>query len=209
MEFSNLLRLIVSQKSGFSLAHLGISIGSPKQGISFVCTSDDALRRLGRVQILICDTVFTIRKYSSYHTLYSVDLQRLPADVPDLAIYDWFIARGARLILITPTQVLGELKSRARTVYFNSVACPGPLFEPNDEPLRELFFFEGERSCYVQHRLRRYNRVKPPSLRPPPRPAIKVSDTYMYIDAGDVSPVAVPTTASSSHDTSLTPPIRT
>ncbi|GMF66149.1 unnamed protein product [Phytophthora lilii] len=86
------------------------------QGISFVCTSDHALQRLGGVQLTICDTPATIRKYSSYDKLYYVDLQRLPADVSDPLIYDWFVARGARPILITPTQVLGELKSRARTV---------------------------------------------------------------------------------------------
>ncbi|GMF33269.1 unnamed protein product [Phytophthora lilii] len=127
------------------------------QGISFVCTSDHALQRVGGVQLTICDTPVTIRKYSSYDKLYNVDLQRLPADVSEPLIYDWFVARGARPILITPTQVLGELKSRARTVYFNSVKCPDALFEPTGEPLREIFFVDGEKPCFVQHRLRRGN----------------------------------------------------
>ncbi|KAI9910852.1 hypothetical protein PsorP6_010816 [Peronosclerospora sorghi] len=138
-----------------SRAHLRDFSRIPHQGISFVCTSDDALRRLGGVKLKFCDNDVTIRKHSSYDKLYYVDLLSLPADVPDMAIYDWFVARGSRSILITPTQVQGELKSRGRTVYFHSVACPEQLFEPNGEPLREITFVEGEKPCFVQHRLLR------------------------------------------------------
>ncbi|GMF65549.1 unnamed protein product [Phytophthora lilii] len=159
--------------------HLRDFMRIPYQGISFVCTSDHALQRLGGAQLTICDTPATIRKYSRYDKLYYVDLQRLPADVSDPLIYDWFVARGARPILITPTQVLGEFKSRARTVYFNSVKCSDALFEPTGEPLREIVFVDGEKPCFVQHRLRRYNRIKPPSLRSLPRRPSDVSDASM------------------------------
>ncbi|KAI9895663.1 hypothetical protein PsorP6_019550 [Peronosclerospora sorghi] len=168
-----------------SRAHLRDLSRIPHQGISFVCTSDDALRRLGGVKLKVCYNDVTIRKHSSYDKLYYVDLLRLPADVPDMAIYDWFVARGSRPILITPTQVQGELKSRGRTVYFHSVACPEQLFEPNGEPLREITFVEGEKPCFFQHRLRRYNKVRPPSLRPKPRSPSEISDTCMDSSADD------------------------
>ncbi|CAH0493169.1 unnamed protein product [Peronospora farinosa] len=192
-----------------SRAHLRDFNRILNQGISFFFTSDDALRRLDGVQLSICDTVVTIRKYSSYDKLYFVDLQRLPADVADLAIYDWFVARGAPPILITPTQAQGELKSRARTIYFNSVSCPVQLFEHNGEPLRKIFFFEEEKPCFVQRRLCRYNRVKPPSLRPPPRPTSEFSDTNMQSDEGDVSPGDLHATASPSQATLLSATVRT
>ncbi|KAI9916878.1 hypothetical protein PsorP6_017829 [Peronosclerospora sorghi] len=168
-----------------SRAHLRDFSRIPHQGISFVCTSDDALRRLGGVKLKVCDNDVTIRKHSSYDKLNYVDLLCLPADVPDMAVYDWFVARGSRPILITPTQVQGELKSRGRTVYFHSVACPDQLFEPNGEPLREITFVEGEKPCFVQHRLRRYNKVTPPSLRPKPLSPSEISDTCMDSAADD------------------------
>ncbi|KAI9909490.1 hypothetical protein PsorP6_014952 [Peronosclerospora sorghi] len=42
----------------------------PHQVISFVCTSDGALRRLGGVTLKVCDNDVTIRKHSSYDKLY-------------------------------------------------------------------------------------------------------------------------------------------
>ncbi|KAI9913064.1 hypothetical protein PsorP6_006601 [Peronosclerospora sorghi] len=162
-----------------SRSHLCDFTRIPNQGISFVCTSEDALRRLGGVQLQICDFTVTMRKYSGYDKLYYVDLQRLPAEVPDLAIYDWFVARGVTPILITPTYSHGELKSRARTVYFNSVDCPACLFEPTGDPLREIHFIEGEKPCFVRHRQWRYNQVQPPSLRSPPRRPSDISDDSM------------------------------
>ncbi|POM73523.1 Hypothetical protein PHPALM_9621 [Phytophthora palmivora] len=139
----------------------------PNQGISFLCTSDAALHSLGGIQLTICGKPATIRKHSKYDRLYFVDLTRLPSDVPDRTIYNWFLDRGARPVLITPTFVEGELKSRDRTVYFNSQRCPSGLFLEDDEPLREIYFDTEEKPCFVQHRIRKYNRVKPPSLRKP------------------------------------------
>jgi len=151
------------------LVHLRDFNRVPRRGISFVCTSDDALTRLGNLQLQVCDTPVTIRKYSKYDKLYFVDLNRLPKDVPDQAIYDWFMARDACPILITPTYVHGQVKSRGRTVYFNHVGCPPGLFEPEGEPLREIYFDPDEKPCFVQHRMRKYNSVTPPSLRPKQR----------------------------------------
>ncbi|KAF4135668.1 hypothetical protein GN958_ATG15140 [Phytophthora infestans] len=170
----------------------------PHQGIGFVCTSEEALRCLGGVTLKVCDTLVTIRKYSLFDKLYYVDLQRLPFNVSDRDIYNWFVSRGARPVLITATHDHGMLKSRARTVYFNSVACPQGLFEPNGEPLREVFFDPADKPCFVQHRMFKYNRVRPPSLRPSPRRPSDVSDASMRTDDASASPLADGTLVSSS-----------
>ena len=73
--------------------------------------------------------------------------------------------RSSRPVLITPTYVAGELKSRDRTVYFHAVQCPAGLFLENGEPIREIYFDPEDKPSFVQHRLRKLNRVKPPSLR--------------------------------------------
>ncbi|KAE8963729.1 hypothetical protein PR001_g29281, partial [Phytophthora rubi] len=201
--------------------HLRDFYVTPHRGISFVCTSDQALQRLGGVELVICGTPVTIRRYSNYDKLYYVDLQRLPADTSDRAIYDWFVDRSARPILITPSHGVGQLISRARTVYFNAVQCPATLFEPNGEPLREIFFADGEKPCFVQHKLHRFNRVKPPSLRQPPRKSSVVSDASMRNpddatqrtgsprDSSDVSPPLDSSGATSSLDSSGQPSGRT
>ncbi|ETI40434.1 hypothetical protein L914_13616 [Phytophthora nicotianae] len=160
----------------------------PHQGIGFVCTSDEAVRCLGGVTLRVCDTNVTIRKYSRFDKLYFVDLQRLPFNVPDKDIYDWFVARQARPVLITATHDYGMLKSKARTVYFNSVACPPGLFEPSGEPLREIFFVQDEKPCFVQHRFHKFNRTRPPSLRPSPRRPSDVSDASMRSEDDGSSP---------------------
>ncbi|KAI9917631.1 hypothetical protein PsorP6_012966 [Peronosclerospora sorghi] len=152
-------------------AHIRDFSRTPHEGISFVSTSDDALRRMGGVQLKFCDNIFTIRKNLSYDKLYFVDLLRLPADVPDMAINDCFVARGSRPIFITPTQ--------GHKCVLRSLACPEQLFEPNGDPLREITFVDGENPCFVQHRLRRYKKVTPPSLRPQPRRPSEISDTCM------------------------------
>ncbi|KAL7690041.1 hypothetical protein Plhal304r1_c013g0048681 [Plasmopara halstedii] len=99
--------------------------------ISSVCTSDDALKRPGNLRLTVCG--ISDLRYGS-------------------TIYDWFVQRGARPVLITPTHVHGQVKSRGRTVYFNSVGCPaGFLNRP--ENLREIHFDSEEKPCFVQHRL--------------------------------------------------------
>uniref|UniRef100_A0AAV1UWW9 Uncharacterized protein n=1 Tax=Peronospora matthiolae TaxID=2874970 RepID=A0AAV1UWW9_9STRA len=102
-------------------ASLRIFVRIPYQGISFLCTSNAALHSLVGMALQVCGSTVHIRKYSKYDKLYFVDLTRLPGDVPDRAIYNWFAHRGSRPVLITPTYVAGELKSRDRTVYFHAV----------------------------------------------------------------------------------------
>ncbi|KAG2506846.1 hypothetical protein JM18_009196 [Phytophthora kernoviae] len=185
--------------------HLRDFVRIPHQGIAFLCTSDTALHNLGGIQLKICDTPVTIRKYSLYDKLYFVDLLRLPNDVPDQRIYEWFVEREARPVLITPTYVHGLLQSRGRTIYFGEVGCPKGLFDSDGNPLREIYFVEDDKPCFVQHRLRKYNRAKPPSLRQPPRRVSTISaDASMEGDdasmgEGESAPV-LPTTLDSERD---------
>ncbi|KAL8002612.1 hypothetical protein Plhal703r1_c15g0074291 [Plasmopara halstedii] len=95
---------------------------------------------------------FTIQKNLKYDKWYFVDLTRLQKDVTDQAIYDWFVLKGSKLVLITPTRVYGRVKSRGRTVYFNSVGCPAGLFVSIGAPLREIHFDSEEKPCFVQYR---------------------------------------------------------
>ncbi|OWZ01788.1 hypothetical protein PHMEG_00026762 [Phytophthora megakarya] len=81
-------------------------------------------------------SIFTIRKHLKLD-LYYVELSRLLSDVPDREIYDWFLDRGVRPVLITPTFVSGVLKSRDRIVYFNDTAWPSKNFLDNDKARRE------------------------------------------------------------------------
>ncbi|KAG6612026.1 hypothetical protein IUM83_17419 [Phytophthora cinnamomi] len=69
-------------------SHLHDFYTTPR-GISFVCTSDQTLQRLGGVELTICGTKATIRRYSSYEKLDYVDLKRLPIDTADRTIYGW------------------------------------------------------------------------------------------------------------------------
>ncbi|KAG6964136.1 hypothetical protein JG687_00006166 [Phytophthora cactorum] len=148
----------------------------PHQGIEFVCTSEEARQYLGGVTLKVGNTLVTIRKYSRFDKLYFVVLQRLPFNGTDRDLYTWLVVRKARPILITATQDHGMLKSRARTVYFNSVNCPAALFEPCGGLLREIFFVPDGNPCFVQHRFHKHNRARPPSLRPALRPPSDVSD---------------------------------
>ncbi|KAL7693618.1 hypothetical protein Plhal304r1_c003g0010191 [Plasmopara halstedii] len=65
------------------LVHLRDFQAYARRGISFVCTSDDALTRLGNLQLTVCGISVTIRKYSKYDKLYFVDLTRLQKHVTD------------------------------------------------------------------------------------------------------------------------------
>ncbi|CAH0473129.1 unnamed protein product [Peronospora belbahrii] len=127
---------------------------------------------------------------------------RLPANVTDLAVYDWFVARGARPVLITPTQVFGELNLRSRTVYFHSVACPSSLFEPNSDPLREIHFLEGKSHVFSTSA----STVQPRSAAFPPapvRPSSPRSDATMGSDDGATTSDELPSTANSVPSVSL------
>lgn len=151
----------------------------PKHGISFVCTSQAVCHQIGGLTLTICGVKATIRKYSLYDKWYYVDLTRLPNGVDDTDIYRWFSEQGVRPVLIAPKHRASGLISRDRTVFFAQVGCPDALFVNDKEALREIFFDDSDKPCFVHHRNRALNRTKPPSLKKAPKPKrhIELSDT--------------------------------
>lgn len=136
----------------------------PHKGVGFVCTSEATCHQLGGVPLKVCGYDVTIKKYSLFDKWYFVDLVRLPMEVSDPEIYDYFTGLGARPVLVAPTYVARGLQSRARTVYFHEVSCPNGLFLDNADPLREIHFRTDEPPCFVNHRTAKFNRVTPPSV---------------------------------------------
>ncbi|KAI9914643.1 hypothetical protein PsorP6_007470 [Peronosclerospora sorghi] len=156
----------------------------PNQGISFLCTSDAALYSLGGLKLTICRTSVNIHGYSRYDKLYYVYLTCLPWD-------NWFVAKEELPVIIKSTYVAAGLNSRDRTVYFSSVNYPSGLILPCGEPLREIQFDPNEKPCFVQHRLRKSNRLKPTSLfRIPPTTTTATKVTSADSSMGD-APVQI------------------
>lgn len=155
----------------------------PKHGISFVCTSSNVCHKLGGVALKICGHSVTIRKYSLYDKWYYVDLSRIPSDIDDTTIYNWFCDKtGARPVLIAPKYQASGLVSRDRTVFFPHVGCPDGLFIDEKTPLREIFFSADQTvPCYVNHRIKALNKYKPPSLKKAPK-------TKRHIELSDLVP---------------------
>ncbi|KAI9913864.1 hypothetical protein PsorP6_005583 [Peronosclerospora sorghi] len=123
---------------------------------------DHMAAKLGGRMIRIFGADYIIKTSSIYDRMYFVDLKNVPSDLEDDAIFDYF-ARLGLAPLVTPTYQVGALASRDRTVWFDSLECPGQLLSPEGAALREIFF-EGFRSpVFVQHKRRALN-VTPPSI---------------------------------------------
>lgn len=133
-------------------------------GVSFVCTDREICTKLGNLKLKICNKEFSVQPYSKYSHWYYADLQRLPDDVLDTDIYDWFADQGTPPVYITPAQEINGLKSRSRRVYFNHKDPPASLMLDTKTPVREIQFSAGG-FCVVQHRVRAYNKEMPPFLK--------------------------------------------
>ncbi|POM78463.1 Hypothetical protein PHPALM_4004 [Phytophthora palmivora] len=92
-----------------------------------------------------------IKPYSAYERFYFVDLTRIPSNLDEDSIYDYFVDLGVHPI-IAPTHTAGSLMSRDRTVWFAQTDVPivFPGF-PNNP-------------VYIQHKKRALNKVVPPSI---------------------------------------------
>ncbi|GAB9465706.1 Pollike protein [Globisporangium polare] len=132
-------------------------------GISFTCVDREICTKLGNLLLTICGKEFTVQPYSKYSHWYYVDLQRLPDDVTDELIYDWFLAHGTPPVYITPAQVVNGLQSRSRRVYFNQKAPPASLMINPKTPIREIEF-SASGFAVVHHRNRAFNKEMPPFL---------------------------------------------
>ncbi|ETV90620.1 hypothetical protein H310_14623 [Aphanomyces invadans] len=134
-------------------------------GISFNCTDRDMVTRLGGLKLMICGRPFPIREYSEYSHLYWIDLTLASDTQPD-DIWTYFDARGEPPVMNKSTFGKNSIQSRHITVYFATRDPPKCLmFAPND-PVRELFVHGPESPpTFVHHRITRYNKTVPPSLR--------------------------------------------
>jgi hypothetical protein len=132
-------------------------------GIAFVCTNSDLCRDLGGLELSVCGQKFKIQPYSRFAHWYYVDLTRLPDEVSDGEIYDWFSSHGAPPVYIAPTHTVLGLQSRNRRVYFNTKKPPACLLVGTAlKPLREIQFPSG--FCVINHRIPAYNKEIPPFL---------------------------------------------
>ncbi|KAI9913200.1 hypothetical protein PsorP6_006241 [Peronosclerospora sorghi] len=180
-----------------SRTHLRDFCRIPHQGISFVCTSNDALSRLGGVQLKFCDTIVTIRKHSSYEALFR------GLFTPSSG---WARYGHIRLVCCTrKTTHLDYAYASSRTVYFHPVDCPEQVFEPNGEPLREITFVEGRNLVSSNIAF-----VTPRSLCPQPRRPSEISDACMDSAEDDIlsRPSSDPeaSLSTTSHPVQTTPP---
>ncbi|OWY95241.1 hypothetical protein PHMEG_00034803, partial [Phytophthora megakarya] len=135
-----------------------------KAGISFLCTDREVCTKLGGESVTICGRKFKVQTYSKYSHWYYVDLQRLPDDVTDGLIYDWFAKNGTPPVYITPAHIVGGLRSRSRRVYFNQKSAPASVMVSKNKPLRQIQFL-GHGYTVVHHRTRAYNQVVPPFIK--------------------------------------------
>lgn len=133
-------------------------------GISFVCTDQAVASKLGGQTLSICGRTYRVQPYSKYSSWYYVDLQRLPDEVDDGEIYDWFAAHDTPPVFICPSRTIRGLKSRSRRVYFNQKSPPKSLMLAPTTPLREIKF--GDHGyAVVNHRVRAFNHGIPPFLK--------------------------------------------
>ncbi|CAH0488767.1 unnamed protein product [Peronospora farinosa] len=145
-----------------SLPTLCDFIRIPSKGIRFTCTSRDVAVKLGGSSVRIFGAQHIIKKFSLYERLYTLNLTRIPSDLDDALIFDFFATRGLH-VLVTATHQVGGMTSRDRTVWCTTEECPSALFLPDGSALREIYFDGFADPVFVQHKQRSLN-TKPPSL---------------------------------------------
>ncbi|KAL7694057.1 hypothetical protein Plhal304r1_c002g0005481 [Plasmopara halstedii] len=143
----------------------------PDAKIRFTCTAYDTASKLSLLKLNAFGSQIQIARFSKYGSRYYVDLVRLPDEVTDHMIFDWFTEHSAPPTCLLPAFVQNGLPSRERTVYFAQDQAPAVLVPSQDNPLREIAFpssVDGMfllRPCFANHKVARYNRVTPPSIR--------------------------------------------
>ncbi|RLN58204.1 hypothetical protein BBJ28_00025010 [Nothophytophthora sp. Chile5] len=142
----------------------------PNAGVRFTCSAYATAVKLSLLKLNAFGQQIQIARFSQFASRYYVDLVRLPDEVTDRMIFDWFATRGSPPTCVCPTYMRNGLPSRERTVYFNQDRPPAVLVPSEDEPLREISFSAPDdgmtelRPCFVNHKVARYNRVTPPSI---------------------------------------------
>ena len=100
-----------------------------------------------------------IKPFSAYECYYNADLTRLPSDLEEDAIYDYFVDLGLTPI-IAPALFVVSLVPRNRTVWFPQQNVPDALVT-GGQPIREIFFPGFENPVYVRHKRHAFNKVVP------------------------------------------------
>uniref|UniRef100_A0AAV1V2N2 Uncharacterized protein n=1 Tax=Peronospora matthiolae TaxID=2874970 RepID=A0AAV1V2N2_9STRA len=77
----------------------------PNSGILFTCTAYDTASKLSLVKLNAFDSQIQVARFSKYGSRYYVDLVRLPDEVTDRVIFDWFAEHGAPPTCVLPTFV--------------------------------------------------------------------------------------------------------
>ncbi|CAI5717567.1 unnamed protein product [Peronospora effusa] len=171
----------------------------PNAGIRFTCASYDMASKLSQVSLTAFGSTIQIARFSKFGSRYYVDLVRLPAEVTDRMIFDWFASHDAPPTCVLPTYVRNGLPSRDRTVYFAQNTAPDVLVSTPSAPLREIHFPSPDDGmvtlspCFINHKVARYNRVTPPSIRqrqasratPPAAPSSTVANPSPESPSGD------------------------
>ncbi|RHY51364.1 hypothetical protein DYB34_008775 [Aphanomyces astaci] len=134
-------------------------------GISFNCTDRDMVTRLGGLKLNICGRPFPIREYSEYSHLYWIDLT-LANDTQAEDVWTYFDNLGEPPVMIKSTFDKNSIQSRQLTVYFATKEPPKCLMYALNDPVREIFIHgTGSDPCFVHHRITRYNKSVPLSIR--------------------------------------------
>uniref|UniRef100_A0AAV1V2P5 Uncharacterized protein n=1 Tax=Peronospora matthiolae TaxID=2874970 RepID=A0AAV1V2P5_9STRA len=121
-----------------SLPTLCDFIRIPSKGIRFTCTSRDVAVKLGGSTVRLFGNTHIIKKFSLYERLYTLNLTRIPSDLDDYVIYDFFASRGL-YVLITATHQVGDMISRDRTIWCTTQDCPTELLLPDGSAIRKIF----------------------------------------------------------------------
>ncbi|KAE8885502.1 hypothetical protein PF005_g4948 [Phytophthora fragariae] len=123
----------------------------PGRGVRFPCTSRDVAAKLGGVAVLIFGSDYIFKAASMLDRMYYVNLENMPSDLDDDAIYDVFEMKGLTP-LITPTFKVGTLTPRDRTVWFNTAVCSSQLMVSSTTALRVIIFDGFDRLVFFNTR---------------------------------------------------------
>ena len=136
------------------------------KGVRFFSSNHVLTTSLRNLKLPICGYDHVIHASSMVGQYYWVNLNRVPATVNTLDVYDFFVEHDCAPLYVFPMHSVGSLQSNALTVIFNSKQVPPFLWsqKPGDAPLREIQLSAADPPTFVVHKNSALNEVVPPSL---------------------------------------------
>jgi hypothetical protein len=132
-------------------------------GIRFFCSSQKACVEISKISLNICGKSFKIANFSKFNKLYYIDLHKIPENVSDQEILNFFVDTLKTPVLsISPKYGNGSIPSSARRLTFTTYQIPKNIY-PDGVPLREVFL-NSKYPTFIQHRNNDFNQVIPPSI---------------------------------------------